>query len=794
VGAEAAGGAVRADGPFVNGADRYRTALAVAGLLGAAGAVGAIERALSLQHSPFPAAVGGMTAPWLLLPFLIGVFCPRREGTALLGLACVWLAIGAYSAGAETGGDFGGHLTAARFVSYCMAFGLSHLPALLGAAVSGPVYARLGHGWRVSRSWLPALAVTAPVMLEPGLRSLASQSILFSAGYPPVAWAEALTGTALTAAAVADSVRSGGARSWPGRTRRNESRGLLAGLVRRAAAIAGTAAVAVAAVVFCAPPVFAQVYPAGNGTVGVVVTPDGRTAYVGNYGYVDDGAGAGFPSVPPTVTPVDLATMRAGRPIEVAPSGWSIADGLVSSDGRTFYAVVDDNSTSWVSSVNLRTGARTRIVVPGGADAIALSPGGRTLYVSDYDNAIVPVATATGQAGRPLPVPSGPDSDLTPDHLAVAADGETIYVGLTGQSDAEVTGIDIATGRTLPWAYSSDGLGSLLLAPDGRTLYLSVPGGSDDEYAVSGGSRLVAISTATGRQAGEPLPLSDDPVGLTATPDGRNLLIIGQGSVTETRLSPDGGPARPVTLPRWGQPNTGFAMSPDGSILYVSVADGSDPGGLSFVRLLAGRGLRLARVGGEHERVASGRQPQLRSREPDLRVLAVQHVPEAVSGGVERSAAANAAVARAGHVGHGEPVGRPMPGPVEERAPVVALHRVQVVGGEPGVVGYRDRDRAARVPHLGQLPARAGQGVVVGGDVDRGGGGGCPGRRDGRAGRAGRVGCVGQVGRVGGVGRLRAGAAGRQGEQARQRDQNRVTGAGAQAPRRMRVWVPRVQF
>jgi DNA-binding beta-propeller fold protein YncE len=570
----AAGGDSIEDGPFVSVTARYRTALVVLGSLAAAAAFGAVEQLLSLQHSSFLAAVGGMTAPWLMLPFLVGVVRPRREGNALLGLACVWLAIGACSAGAETGGDFTGHLTPGRAVSYVGAFALSHLPVLLGATVSGPVYAVLGHRWRVSQSWLPALAVTAPVMLEPAVRWLASQSVLFWADYPPVAWAETLTGLALTAAAIVISVRGGSARVWPGRTRRNRPRGL----ARRTTAIAGIAVAAVAVTVFCAPPVFPQVYPTGNGAVGVVVSPDGRTAYVGNYGYT-------FTSVAPTLTPVDLATMRTGRPIEVAPSGWSIGYSLLSPDGRTFYAVVDNDSTSWVSMVNLRTGARTRIVVPGGADTIALSPGGQTLYVSDYDNAIVPVATATGQAGRPIPLPSDTGPDATPDYLAVAPDGGTIYVGLSGPSDAEVTGIDVATGTALPWAYHPGNLGGLLLAPNGRTLYLSVLGGSCDENLVLGTCSLIAINAATGRQVGEPVPLSDDPLGMTATPDGRNLLIIGPGSVTETRLAPDGTPTRPVALPEWGQPNTGFAMSPDGSTLYVSVADGSDPGGLSLFRL-----------------------------------------------------------------------------------------------------------------------------------------------------------------------------------------------------------------
>jgi DNA-binding beta-propeller fold protein YncE len=564
----------------------YRTALTALGPLVAAVAFGAAERLLSLEHSAFLGAVGGLTAPWLLLPFLVGAARSRREGNALLGFACVWLAIVACSAGAETGGDLAGPLTPGRILSYPAAFGLSHLPALLGASVSGPVYAVLGHRWRVSRSWLPALAVTAPLMLEPAARWLASRSVLFWADYPPVAWAETLTGLALTAAAIVASARAGSARTWPGRPRRNGPRGLLACLVRRATAIASIAVVAAAVIVFCAPPVFPQVYPAGNGTVGVVVTPDGRTAYVGNYAY--NANVESYPSVAPTLTPVDLATMRTGRPIEVAPNGWSIDYGLLSPDGGTFYGVVNNGSTSWVSSVNLRTGARTRIAVPGGADTMALSPGGQTLYVSDYRHAIVPVASATGRPGRPIPLPPDTDPDATPDYLAVAPDGGTIYVGLAGESDAEVTGIDVATGATLPWTYhSDDDLDGLLLAPNGRTLYLSAPGCPSDENLESGTCSLIAVSAVTGRQIGGQLLLSGDPLGLAATPDGRNLLIIGDESVTKTRLAADGAPSGPVALPGfdWGGPLSGFAMSPDGSTLYVSVADGEDPGGLSFVRL-----------------------------------------------------------------------------------------------------------------------------------------------------------------------------------------------------------------
>jgi DNA-binding beta-propeller fold protein YncE len=79
------------------------------------------------------------------------------------------------------------------------------------------------------------------------------------------------------------------------------------------------------------------------------------------------------------------------------------------------------------------------------------------------------VATATGRSGRPIPLPPGTEPDA-PDYLAVAPDGGTIYVGLAEQSDAEVTGIDLATGATLPWTYHPDGWAACYWHPmDGRS-------------------------------------------------------------------------------------------------------------------------------------------------------------------------------------------------------------------------------------------------------------------------------------------------------------------------------------
>jgi hypothetical protein len=166
---------------------------------------------------------------------------------------------------------------------------LSHLPWFLGAMVSGPLYALLGHRWRVTRSWPLALAGTVPVMLEPALRwGVSSSGILFWGPYAPAAWVEALVGLALTAAAITFALRSRiGERSGtkpPGRP------------VRRFARVTGRASwiaiVAVAVIAFCAPPVSPQLYVAGNGAEAIALTADGRTLYVVNQPSADKNRGS----------------------------------------------------------------------------------------------------------------------------------------------------------------------------------------------------------------------------------------------------------------------------------------------------------------------------------------------------------------------------------------------------------------------------------------------------------------------------------------------------------------------
>ncbi len=80
----------------------------------------------------------------------------------------------------------------------------------------------------------------------------------------------------------------------------------------------------------------------GSGPWGIAITPDGKTAYVANYGA--NGGGN-------TVTPIDVATGRAGTPIRVGDGPVAIA---ITPDGTTAYVTNYGGGT--VTPIDVATG------------------------------------------------------------------------------------------------------------------------------------------------------------------------------------------------------------------------------------------------------------------------------------------------------------------------------------------------------------------------------------------------------------------------------------------------------
>jgi DNA-binding beta-propeller fold protein YncE len=541
----------------------------VLGVLVAAAAFGVVEQWAGAARPGLVAALGGVSAPWLALPFLAGALPRSRRGALVLGLAAVLVAIAAF--------------VTARW-GFVQTFGsgpatflwtvLDQFEWLFGAVVSGPVYGWLGRRWRATRSWLAALAVTVPVMIEPALRwELSSwQNVarepyvpLAWQPYAPVAWAEALAGLALTVAAVVIALR-GGPRERPVR----KDPGGLARRIARVARWAVTVAVAsVGVAAYVLPVVNPQAYE-GSGVV-IALSADGRVLYA-----VNEPLSGIRPlwstSLPTIVTSFDTTTMKMGSSVTAATLGTENppTQAVLADHDQMLYMAND----AGLMGIRLRTGSSVTVGVPSGAICLAVSPDGSTVYVSTNADTIIPVAAATGRPGRLIRLPRGPAKGAMPDYLALTANGKILYVDLQWASAGpvfdEVIGVNLATGKTVPFDYHGrDGYG-MVLAPDGRTLYLVT---DDEDYAAVPQRWLFAVSTSTGRKVSPPLALADGPNDMAIAPDGRTLYIAGTKTVVKIPLSPaTGGPAaRPVTIIGWlgygGE--EALVISPDGRNLYV---------------------------------------------------------------------------------------------------------------------------------------------------------------------------------------------------------------------------------
>jgi hyaluronoglucosaminidase len=101
----------------------------------------------------------------------------------------------------------------------------------------------------------------------------------------------------------------------------------------------------------------------GLGGGSIAITPDGRTAYVGNLKPLAPDAGI--------VIPIDLAAGTAGKPIHVPSYPYSILDIAITANARTAYAV----SLASVIPINLTTRKAARpITMPDGAYFLAITP------------------------------------------------------------------------------------------------------------------------------------------------------------------------------------------------------------------------------------------------------------------------------------------------------------------------------------------------------------------------------------------------------------------------------------
>jgi YVTN family beta-propeller protein len=178
----------------------------------------------------------------------------------------------------------------------------------------------------------------------------------------------------------------------------------------------------------------------GNGPEAIAITPNGKTAYVVN---VFSG----------TVTPIDTATnaalkaIKIGNPIKAA--GYVGASTIViTPDGKTAYISdpsTDPSAAAQVTPIATATNTALRPIKVGGfPEATAITPNGEILYVLT-STGVTPIRTAVNTAGASIAL----KRTATGIGIVVTPDGGTAYIvqdDLAGNLPGTVIPLRTATG------------------------------------------------------------------------------------------------------------------------------------------------------------------------------------------------------------------------------------------------------------------------------------------------------------------------------------------------------------
>jgi hypothetical protein len=126
--------------------------------------------------------VSGMSAPWLLLPFVAGLTQDRARRAMALGLVVTLSALLGYFVMSHSPLEGGRVEDWAGRVVRMITTGYNPL-WIAGGLVTGPAFGFLGQRWRMRRSWISAVAVTIALCLEPLARAAAGMDL-----DPAVVW------------------------------------------------------------------------------------------------------------------------------------------------------------------------------------------------------------------------------------------------------------------------------------------------------------------------------------------------------------------------------------------------------------------------------------------------------------------------------------------------------------------------------------------------------------------------------------------------------------------------------
>lgn len=312
---------------------------------------------------------------------------------------------------------------------------------------------------------------------------------------------------------------------------------------------------------------------AGTHPYAVAVSPDGRDAYVANYG---------SESVSQFSRDLETGQLTALSPAIVG-AGVEPHSVAVSADGRNVY-VADAGSNSISQYARDRgTGALAALspatVATGGEPrSIAISPDGKNVYAADTgdtdgsDAAVSQYARNTQTGALTKLSPATVQAGKNPRFVVVSGDGKSVYVAAYGAGSVVGFARNARTGGLESKAsYRTPGQPySIAVSPDDENVYVAGYGtGVVAQYArspVTG--RLQALDPAT-------VTAGEETHSVVVSPDGETVYAANgtpSGTVSQYYRDINTGALTPVVGNpiEVGAEPTAIALSPEGKSAYIA--------------------------------------------------------------------------------------------------------------------------------------------------------------------------------------------------------------------------------
>jgi WD40 repeat protein/DNA-binding SARP family transcriptional activator len=268
----------------------------------------------------------------------------------------------------------------------------------------------------------------------------------------------------------------------------------------------------------------------------------------------------------------ELRTALYATGVEFSADGQTLVT-LSAEEADTPSGLGDTYLTRWDVGDGRRLRGPVRVSSHGGETLITTPDGARLVIVARTE-----VLVAAADTLRPVRrFPSQPDQR---EQFAAAlrpTDGRTLALGLEAGA---VEFLDLSTGRRRRLGRHEASVGAVAFSPDGATL------------ATGSGDRKVMVWDVASGQVRETFEGHEGRVaGLRFNPQGRTLYSAGSSSVIAWDLEGSGRLGRPFSFapaPTGGADSTatGFAVSPDGSVIATPDGNRSDQVALRDFRSL----------------------------------------------------------------------------------------------------------------------------------------------------------------------------------------------------------------